>query len=66
MNNRRFGSRSDRCRGQVVMLTVLVFPVLLGFTGLALDAGYIYHVKRRMQTAADAGALGGAKELAAA
>jgi Flp pilus assembly protein TadG len=40
-----------------------MFPVLLGFMGLSLDIGYIYHVKRRMQTAADAGALGGSKEL---
>ncbi|HYM13465.1 MAG TPA: pilus assembly protein TadG-related protein, partial [Bryobacterales bacterium] len=47
----------------MLTITGLLFPILLGFMGLSLDIGYIYHVKRRMQTAADAGALGGAKEL---
>ena len=37
--------------------------VLFGFMGLAIDAGYMYFHKRRMQTAADAGALAGAQEL---
>jgi Putative Flp pilus-assembly TadE/G-like len=55
--------RSRMRQGQIIVLTVLVFPVLLGFMGLSLDMGYIYHVKRRMQTAADAGALGASKEL---
>ncbi len=55
--------RGYRYRGQMVALTAVVFPVLLGFMGLALDAGLIYHVKRRMQAAADAGALGGAREI---
>jgi hypothetical protein len=50
-------------RGQIVMFVGLLFPVLLGFMGLALDVGFMYHVKRRMQTAADAGAIGGAQEI---
>ncbi len=62
MHNRGF-RRGYRCRGQIVALTGLVLPVLLGVMGLALDGGLIYHVKRRIQTAADAGALGGAREI---
>jgi hypothetical protein len=31
--------------------------------GLAIDAGYLYHLRRRMQTAADAGAMAAAHEL---
>jgi Flp pilus assembly protein TadG len=52
-----------RRRGQILTMTALLIPALLGVTGLSLDIGYIYHIKRRMQTAADAGALGGAHEL---
>lgn len=37
--------------------------VLFGFLGLALDVNYIYHYRRLMQTAADAGALGGGAEI---
>src|SRR6185369_5317861 len=37
--------------------------VVTAFAGLALDAGYMYFHKRRMQTAADAGAYGAALEL---
>lgn len=50
-------------RGQIVMFVGLLFPVLLGFLGLSLDIGFMYHVKRRLQTAADAGAMGGAREI---
>jgi hypothetical protein len=54
---------SNRQRGHVVTIAAILFPGLLAMMGLALDGGYVYHVKRRMQTAADAGALGGAHEL---
>lgn len=37
--------------------------VVMAFAGLALDACYMYFHKRNMQTAADAGAYGGALEL---
>ena len=36
---------------------------LLGFLGLALDVGYMYHHRRIMQTAADAAALAGGAEI---
>ena len=35
----------------------------VAFMGLAFDASYLYFEKRRAQTAADAGAIGGAQEL---
>ncbi len=37
--------------------------VLLAFLGLAIDSGYLQLLKTRMQTAADAAALGGAQQI---
>ncbi len=50
-------------RGQIITVAALFFPILLAFMGLSLDAGLLFHTKRRMQAAADAGAMGGAREL---
>jgi hypothetical protein len=49
--------------GNVLILATLSIFVLFGFMGLVLDAGYMYFHKRRMQTAADAAAIGGAQEV---
>ncbi len=57
------GDHARTRRGQMVIFLGLLFPVLLGFMGLTLDVGFLYHVKRRIQTAADAGAIGGAQEI---
>lgn len=47
-----------------VMVTMLVsLTVLLASIGLAVDTGYLYLLKTRMQTAADAAALGGVQEF---
>src|SRR6516164_6259505 len=46
--------------GQTLVLTALCGTVLLGFMGLALDVGVLYHQRRSLQTAADAAALAGA------
>jgi len=56
---RNVGSR----RGFVLITTVLALVVLLAFLGLAIDVGYVQFVKTRMQTAADAAAIGGAQEI---
>lgn len=56
-------SRHARQRGNIPVATALLLPVLIGFAGLAGDSGNLYLVKRRMQTAADAGAVSGALEL---
>ncbi len=52
-------------RGFVLITTVLSLVVLAAFLGLAVDVGYVQLVKTRMQTAADAAALGGAQEMKA-
>ncbi len=55
--------RVHRQDGQALLQVALFMVVLLGFVALAVDAGYIYGERRRMQNAADAGALAGAREL---
>jgi Flp pilus assembly protein TadG len=46
--------------GQTLVLTALCGSVLLGFLGLALDVGTLFHTRRALQTAADAGAVAAA------
>ncbi len=55
--------RSNGRRGQTIIMMAAMFVVLLAFMGLVFDGGRLYFEKRRLQTAADAGALGGAHEL---
>jgi hypothetical protein len=50
-------------RGQVLPLIALCLAVLLGFAGFAVDIGYLQYELRQQQTAADAAAIGGAREL---
>lgn len=45
------------------MLLALVMVALIGFTGLALDAGHYYNEQNRLQNVADAAALAGASAL---
>jgi uncharacterized membrane protein len=48
------------------MLVALLLPVLVGLTGLGVETGLWYAIKRQNQTAADEAALSGAMEVAAA
>jgi hypothetical protein len=48
----------------VLVYAALVFPVLVALAALALDGGNIYLQHQRMQTAADAAALAGARAVA--
>ena len=50
-------------RGQILFLGALLFPLLFGFMAVSLDMGYIYFQKRRIQMAADAGAIACSLEL---
>ncbi len=50
----------DNARGNVMVLTALALPVLIGMTGLAIEGGNWYMTKRAMQNAADAAALAAA------
>ncbi len=53
-------------QGQVFPLAAIMFLVLFGFAGLALDAGHLYLVQRGAQNAADAAALPAGKRLSTA
>ncbi len=53
----------DRERGQILVQVALMVVVLFAFVALALDVGHVYGGRRRMQNAADAGALAGAQEI---
>lgn len=57
--NRRHASNEA---GQVLVILTLAIIVLLGSLALAADVGYWRYMRRNMQKAADAGAIGGAFE----
>lgn len=50
-------------RGQTLPLLGLSFVMLLGFAGLAVDAGYERYQQRAQQSATDSAAIAGASEL---
>jgi Putative Flp pilus-assembly TadE/G-like len=64
-----FGVFSQRLvsdtRGVTLALVALALSALIGFTGLGVETGLWYSIKRYNQSAADIGALSGAMELAA-
>jgi len=49
--------------GQSMVLVGLLLVILIGMLALVLDGGYAYLQRRGAQTAADAGALAGARQL---
>lgn len=58
--------RGDR-RGQqgaILVLTAFLLPFIIAFTGLAVDLGNLYVQHQRLQNAADAAVLAGAKAYA--
>lgn len=59
---RRHDSRSKR-RGIMLILFALLLAPMLALVGLTIDGGRIYFEKRRMQSAADGGAFGAAREI---
>ena len=61
------GERRDiyrKERGQALVLFALFLLVLMGMVALAADGGYAFAQRRRMQYAADAAAMAGARALA--
>lgn len=50
-------------RGSILVLTAVLLPIMLAFTGLAVDIGYVYVQHAHMQNVADAAALAGASKL---
>jgi Flp pilus assembly protein TadG len=63
-----FGTFSHRLasdtRGVTLVLVALAVSALIGFTGLGVETGLWYSIKRYNQSAADIAALSGAMELA--
>jgi Flp pilus assembly protein TadG len=49
--------------GAVLFIVVMLLPVLISFMALAIDVGYLYSVKRKLQTVADAAALACAHQM---
>jgi Flp pilus assembly protein TadG len=50
--------------GAVAVIVAILLFVLIALSAFAVDAGYLYTVKRQLQTAADAAALAGCRVLA--
>ena len=63
IENKNYGGRHRRTRGQILLMLALALPLLLVMLGLALDGSRLYFERRHIQIAADAGARGGAYEL---
>ena len=57
--------RGKRESGFVLIVTSLAIIMLLGFLGMAIDVGFLQFQKRRIQSAADGAAQGGAFEVMA-
>ncbi len=49
--------------GVIVILLAILLPVLFGFMALAIDIGYLFLTKNRMQVAADSAALVAASSI---
>lgn len=50
-------------KGSILVWTVVMLAVLIGFAALATDIPYLYVARQQAQTAADAGAIAGAYSL---
>ena len=61
MNKNRI--RPNRNRGAALVWVVVVFTLLIGMMGLAVDAGYLMYSGHQLQNAADAAALAAAQKL---
>jgi len=57
------GRRRRGREGVVHVWVVLILPVMTMFTGLAIDAGYLVWVGQELQSAADAAALAGVRQI---
>jgi Putative Flp pilus-assembly TadE/G-like len=51
--------RTKGRRGFVLFAVVFLLLIFLGFLGLVVDLGYFFYVRRQMQKATDAAAIGG-------
>lgn len=53
----------NRENGQILILSLMLFILLLGFTAIVTDVGFFLHRRERIQNITDAAALAGAQEL---
>jgi Flp pilus assembly protein TadG len=56
-------SRGRQDTGSILVMTALALTMLLGITALAVDAGFMFEYRHQMQSAADAAAWAGAREI---
>jgi Putative Flp pilus-assembly TadE/G-like len=56
-------TRVNGRRGYVMLSVAFLALLFLGFLGLAIDLGYFFYVRRQMQKATDAAAIGGEHEI---
>jgi Putative Flp pilus-assembly TadE/G-like len=56
-------TRVNGRRGYVMLSVAFLVLLFLGFLGLAIDLGYFFYVRRQMQKATDAAAIGGEHEI---
>jgi Flp pilus assembly protein TadG len=61
---RSIGGKRGGQSGQVFVIIAMALVGLLGFAAMALDVGFLWAIRRQMQTAADAAAIAGAREIA--
>ena len=54
---------ADTRKGIFVVVAAVMLTTLFGFLAVATDTGFLYHQRRRMQNAADAGAIYGAQQI---
>src|SRR5438093_5855655 len=59
-NGRLFAVWHTCGQGQILVLVAVALVALIGFVSLAVDVGFAWGARRRMQTAADAAATAGA------
>ncbi|WP_374330823.1 pilus assembly protein TadG-related protein, partial [Aestuariivirga sp.] len=49
--------------GAALLYVTITIPVIFAITSLAVDVGYVFYLRTKLQTAADMGALAGASKL---
>ena len=60
---KRVSRTIGRTEGQILVLAALLFVILIGITGLAIDVSAAYMADRWQRSVADAAALAGAQDL---
>ena len=62
-HNRSAATKPGMQRGQVIYLVISLIVILMGCASLAIDVGFLWGTKERMQTAADAAAIAASDAL---